>query len=184
MPWNSNHNTKVTKNIYMPLWWATMFFSFFLLVLNKPYGLENIYNIKCTLKRHVLYIIEIFKTLHIKGITYRKEGMLNNRSELCWMKSHRQIRPWQNASPNEDMLSTFTERYEHATFDKTNRKELNRTRRLPSDALFLCFTDHAGSFSYLIHLQSHLSRTKIIHSFFFSYIIHHSERQNIDLKLL
>lgn len=78
------------------------------------------------------------------------------------------------------MLSTFTERYEHATFDKTNRKELNRTSRLPSNALFLCFTDHTGSFSYLIHLQSHLSKTKIIHSFFF---LHNSPFRKTKYRL-
>lgn len=45
--------------------------------------------------------------------------MLNNISKLRWMKSHLEIRPWQNWKH----ALHFTERYEHATL-KTNRKEL------------------------------------------------------------
>lgn len=109
--------------------------------------------------------------MHRKGKTYRKvEGMLNNRSKLWWMKSHRQIRPWQNWRH----ALHFTERYEHAT-SETNRKELNRTGRLKSK---LCSLFHwsNGVLAYLIHLQSHLNKTKLyILFFFFLNRIHHSK---------
>lgn len=59
----------------------------------------------------------------------------------------------------------FTERYEHAT-SETNRKELNRTGRLKSK---LCSLFHwsNGVLAYLIHLQSHLNKTKLYILFFF-----------------
>lgn len=47
-----------------------MFFSYIFLLLNK--GLENIYNIKCTLKRHVLYIIKISENIAHKSDNTQK----------------------------------------------------------------------------------------------------------------
>lgn len=68
---------------------------------------------------------------------------------------------------------------------KTNRKELNRTSRLISK---LCSLFHRsnGVLAYLIHLQSHLSKTKLyilyflflfflIYIYMYIYIIHHSK---------
>lgn len=65
----------------------------------------------------------------------------------------------------------FTEQYEHATLE-TNRKELNRTSHLITKPCSL-FHRSNGALAYLIHLQSHLNKTKWYILFF--YIIHHSK---------
>lgn len=75
---------------------------------------------------------------------YRKvEGMLNNRSKLCWMKSHRQIRPWQNASATEDMLSTSQNDMNMQLQKQTERSWIEPV--VWNQSFVLCFTDQMGS---------------------------------------
>lgn len=82
--------------------------------------------------------------MHRKGKTYRKvEGMLNNRSKLWWMKSHRQIRPWQNASATEDMLSTSQNDMNMQLQKQTERSWIEPV--VWNQSFVLCFTDQMGS---------------------------------------
>ena len=99
--------------------------------------------------------------------------MLNNRSELRWMRSHRQIRPWQNASPTEDMLSTsqndMNMQLQEQTGKKKKKKELNRTGRLISKLLFFVSQIKWGPCLFDSPSVTFLNKTKlyILYLFFF-----------------
>lgn len=136
----------------MLLWRATIFFPYILLLLNK--GLENIYNIKCTFKRHVLYIIKIFSNIaHKRDNAQKRRGHAEQQIRATLDEESSTNKALTESIANWRHALHFTERYEHATLE-TNRKELNRTSRLISKLCSL-FHRSIGVLVYLIQLQSH-----------------------------
>lgn len=170
MPWNSNHHTKITKNIYAVMKsYRVLFFPYIFLLLNKTTG-KRIQHQVYIEKAYPVYNQDIVKTLHRKGIMNRKrEGMLTDGSKLRWMKTIKAltewIANWRHARPKKK-LKNAPKRYEHAPLEP-NREEQNRTGRFTSK---LCFTDQMGVLAYLIRLQSHLSKTKLYIYFFFLFV--------------
>lgn len=95
MPWNSNHHTKITKNIYAVMKsYRVLFFPYIFLLLNKTTG-KRIQHQVYIEKAYPVYNQDIVKTLHRKGITHRKrEGMLTDGSKLRWMKTIKALTEW------------------------------------------------------------------------------------------